>query len=263
MTTMTTTLLSVDWDYFFPNPFHGAANPKPLSSLYLYDWGHNETPFYIEGVWPGRAVSFLQAGVELPSLHHSYTNFWRKFKFTRSCKLYLAESHSQAARPEVRRGVRRVMNFDAHHDCGYTSRDYIDAVRGRIHCGNWMLAYNGRADLEVYYPPWRVRRDTSIINAQCPFSALKAGRRVFREPVSRVFVCRSGAWVPPWHDAAFDEFVKEPGLPIVNVGTYNRKFSIEGVRNDKYNINVNTERGGGHCENEHSVYDTRQGKLRA
>lgn len=34
----------------------------------------------------------------------------------------------------------------------------------------------------------------------------------------RVFVCRSGAWVPPWADPGFFAFLEEAPLPKVALG---------------------------------------------
>lgn len=55
----------------------------------------------------------------------------------------------------------------------------------------------------------------------------RAGRRNFHDTViDRVFICRSGAWVPPWHDQAFNEFVASFALPVIDVGTYPREWSL-------------------------------------
>lgn len=51
----TKTLLSVDWDFFFPNPFDGARMPG--ENLLLWDWNKRETPFHTETIWlPLRCV---------------------------------------------------------------------------------------------------------------------------------------------------------------------------------------------------------------
>lgn len=129
--TGTKTLLSVDWDFFFPNPFDGARMPG--ENLLLWDWNKRESPFHIETIWTSRAAGFLANGLPLPQLHPSHTIFARRFRFSPHTKLYLAESHSQAVRPEIRLGVNRVMSFDAHHDCGYGSvAPVLGSHRGTI-----------------------------------------------------------------------------------------------------------------------------------
>lgn len=239
-------LLSVDWDYFFPNPFQGGLYNPTTRYDYLFDWSYRESHFNIETLWPMRAASFLHYGYSLPPLYSGPSklctpsiDFWSRFHFSRRCRIYLAESHSAAALPRICRGISRVLSFDAHHDCGYSELDLLDALcRGRYNCANWMLAYRNQADLEVYYPPWRRRYQSENVDPldfnpnRIPFCPIRRRNQVFHGPtdtISRVFICRSGAWVPPWHDAAFESFIRLPGLPIIDVGTYPRKFSMDDV----------------------------------
>lgn len=235
-----TTLLSVDWDYFFPNPFDGAGSKYvPESHTLLYDWNHRESPLYIEALWPNRAAAFLSRNLPLPSLHPSHLSFWNRFTFTRSCRLYYAESHAMASHRRVRHGITRVLSFDAHHDCGYGSDSTIRAMNGIATCENWTYWYHSRIaragnQIEVHYPPWRTKPERG---GEFPFARIRDSKRTFHDtPISRVFVCRSGAWVPPWHDESFEEFIRKPNLPLTDIGSYSRSFNLDDVEDIRRRI---------------------------
>lgn len=204
-------LLSIDWDYFFPMPEEDGSA--------LYDWGHREAPLFIDGpLWPMRAGAFMSRGLDLPVVNDHWTGFWDRFHFSDGAQLYFGESHSWAADQRVVEGVTGLWSYDAHHDCGYRKDDLIQAMhQGRYECGSWVLCYwpqisDSRAwtdplDIHIRYPAWKdwkhqendcmiagVDRKTDLMGDETP---------VF----DRVFVCRSGAWVPPWCDEDYAQFV--------------------------------------------------------
>jgi len=117
--------------------------------------------------------------------------------------------------------------YDAHHDSGYPhkgDKDYLSRLleRGAWSCEDWMVLYRALgADLHVRYPEWRAWAVTGELEP-----AVYVDRRVDDGSVpdlefDKVFVCRSGAWVPPWHDEAFNRFVA--AAPIRS----SRKFDIQ------------------------------------
>jgi len=205
-------LLAVDFDSFFPNPL---GSPDRNVNDMLYDWGHRENTFFIEMIWGARAQTFLLNGVPLPDLNGLEQSFWPRFRFTRNARLFYADSNACAVSRELtgrRRLWESVWLYDAHHDSGYKQNEsaYELLSAGAWACENWMVLYAGMgAELHVRYPQWRawaldaepqpvVRVDRAVDDGSTPDVVF-----------DRVFVCRSGAWVPPWHDidARFEQFV--------------------------------------------------------
>jgi hypothetical protein len=208
---MTQNLLVVDWDYFFPVK-HPNEDPD-----FLYDWSHSESlPFFREAVWQIRAATFDRAGVPRPVMNKDWIDFWDRFDISDDATLYYGDSNVLALREEVRRSTgertAQVWLYDAHHDCGY-ERDLTDMARSlTFTCEDWMIGYRliDQAQLHVRYPdwkPWAMKKE--------PQPQVAVDRAVNREgngpaiTFDTVFVCRSGAWVPPWADHDFQDFVTD------------------------------------------------------
>lgn len=224
-------LLVVDWDYFFHNRLQAGDDHWPL-----YDWGHAESPFFIELIWPIRASGFIRNGIELPGTTGQQHNFWDSFQFMPGADTYFAESNSAAAHVDVAADVTEVWLYDAHHDAGYHSENPDElAEAGVWSCENWMMLYYCLgADLHVRYPTWR----WDAFDAE-PEPAVRIDRQIDNEDnrptevkFDRVFVCRSGAWVPPWLDQEFFAFLND--CPAdgeeYQVGGYDvvqREFNLE------------------------------------
>ena len=235
------TLLSVDWDAFFPTPAH--------DPLFLWDWGHRELRLFIDPdpIWVFRAAGFVRHGLPLPGLSGEQEGFWDRVVICPYAVLFFGESHAWAASEDVLDDVDEVWSFDAHHDGGYDDGAFERAFRGRVDCGSWLLAYwihraACRASCHVRYPAWRRIGDWVDTPETTPsFPDLDLGT-AFAEgetlPVfDRVFVCRSGAWVPPWHDAAYAAFLTAcPVADRVDLGFLGypsgpRAWSEEAVQN--------------------------------
>ncbi len=205
-------LLSVDWDFFFPTPSHDDPD-----RYFLFDWGHRDAPFYMSpALWANRASGFVANDRPLPPLSGEQDTFWSRFTFSKGAKLYLAESHASAARPAIVRGVSEVWSFDAHHDLGYDREAVDHARRGRYACDTWGLLYTEAAEVpvSVVYPAWKKH---AFEDEPGHLAGGLATRRLDDPALSlptfdRVFLCRSGAWVPTWHDDAFTAFAQ--GCPI-------------------------------------------------
>src|SRR5574340_1024527 len=123
-------LLSVDWDFFFPEP-----SPDDGRNVELFDWGHKENSFFIDALWTFRAGAFLRAGLELPGLSGEQEDFWERFRFAPDAELFWAESHSAAGLHEVEQRVTHVWNYDAHHDAWYAKLSHLllSLAKGQIH----------------------------------------------------------------------------------------------------------------------------------
>ena len=203
------TLLSVDWDYFFPNP-NEAGSSKP-GDLVLFDWGHREAPLFESSMmWHLRASGFLRAGRDLPRTSGDEIGWWERFRFADDAELWIAESHAMAAFVATRLRADAIWNYDAHHDCGY----------GPLHpdafdCSDWIRSVRVWIDPDVHvrYPRWVVHPsaqqsapDWADARIDDPDELLPA--------FDAAFVCRSPAWVPTWCDDAFTAFVAACPLPV-------------------------------------------------
>jgi len=196
-------ILSIDWDYFFPVP-------RKRPEAYMYDWGMQEAEFFTsaDGIWTSRAASFIAVGMGLPTTSGEEESFWSKVLIRPSASLWVADSHSALSDLVQRNGVENVeiWNFDAHHDGAYSKEACLLAEEGRISCDNW--AYWARClgvEVATIYPKWRERNPESSSKF---FSGLTFFDRVPQVLFHEVFICRSGAWVPPWLDEKFVGFLK-------------------------------------------------------
>lgn len=129
-------ILSIDWDYFFPDSMP-------------YDWGHSESMFHLEAIWPLRLSSVnILTGQEAFSEYAPTIprNFWKRV-VKNNPAIYLAESHATIAGMPMGNAI--ITNLDAHHDCGYKPNPDLD-------CGNW-ADYLGKKIKEYHlcYPEWR------------------------------------------------------------------------------------------------------------
>lgn len=242
-------LLVIDWDYFFPVNDDPSRNPNWM----LYDWGHRETPLFISGpLWAHRAIGFLTNGLDLPGLSDEWRGFWGRFTFTRNPRFHVADSNAYAAHDDVMRDAYydEVWLYDAHHDAGYDKASVVESraqrrqaiadriSAGRWGCDDWMILYHATgARLHVRYPKWKV---WAFDNE--PMATLD-DRHLDRQidtpdnrptgPFSGVFLCRSGAWTPPWHDKAFLRFISRSPMGLrLNLATFDddvltpRSFSL-------------------------------------
>lgn len=200
-------MLSVDWDFFFNVP-----------EIYELDWGHDEGfhPALQEMLWKHRASNFQLVGDPLPMTSGDEVGFWDRFRFTKDARLFIADSHMHAVDTRVHTmSVRRVWNYDAHHDAGYRSLDRL-MKDGYVDCSDWMAYYQlCGAKCHVVYPSWRADHHLKA-STQVPVSLHRDGAySAPRVPFSTVFVCRSSSWVPPWLDLKFVEFLSE--CPIKDI----------------------------------------------
>ncbi len=225
-------LLSVDFDYFFPVP----APEKDDECL--YDWGSREdVPFMKEGIWNMRAGQLLAAGKPLPQTSGLEKTFWSRFKFAPGATLFYADSHVQIYSPRVREGVQAVTSFDAHHDA-YESFAELKKT-GKVSCENWATAYAfAGVPVFVFYPAWRwgnsKPKATKFI-----FATGDAGSNLSM-PFDRIFLCRSGAWVPSWVDEPFFKFLEScPAQVKVNLdGMSRREMDWEIVEKTKEGVRL-------------------------
>lgn len=126
-----------------------------------------------------------------------------------------------------------LISFDAHHDLGYKGWSETKKVikKEQCSCDMWLcavLCWFEDLNARIIYPPWHSKEDLAWERKQIKenlperiLSRVKADlfeKRGAVSPLARpprgqsfdvqaLFVCRSGAWVPPWLDTMFNEFV--------------------------------------------------------
>lgn len=201
------TILSIDFDFFVKEKLE-------------WDWGHKESPLFIEVVWPIRASTMLAQGLDIiaeTSVIGNPEDLIRdleklKWEFRKKFKLSIAESHSSAYYALKGKKNLEIINIDAHHDITYGQTEHLN-------CGNWIacLALEGSVSkVTIVYPEWR-KKDNFDYPSDNTLEILdKLGVEVnivygieslAPKTISEVFIARSGAWVPPWTDDSFMDFI--------------------------------------------------------
>lgn len=225
--------LSVDWDYF-------CRQPKAM-----WNGGQDESASKTTVSWSIRAAFCLSRGMYLKeemSLRHARPvpgRFWRAlsalgYGFDGLKDIVVADSHKYAYRAFRGQDARnvRLVSFDAHHDLFYTSKHMIEHLTTeKADCGNWhmltLMRYSKLRSLLVY-PHWkglvewrRMMKNLQTVEGGESSLGIKKWIQSRVKPcvwpsphvraaagqVERIFICRSSAWTPPWHDEAFYRFV--------------------------------------------------------
>jgi len=176
-------LLSVDWDFFFDRPW------------VKYDWGiPEETNFSIEKLWVLR-WNPKTAKIE-PNPY--YKTFWSKIP--KPDILYAADSHlwAYAVFDMVKNKKATLYHFDWHHDALPAQEEVV--------CDNWLACLKKIRQTWniVWVTPGEVEleKEPSIPLKRISWEDFGG---IEQPPIG--FVARSGAWVPPWCDDAFFEFI--------------------------------------------------------
>lgn len=196
-------LLSVDWDYFFPNQE-------------WFDWGHSEKPIFLETAWTWRAgnKNLLSKERAIDVFRPDplrLKNFWSK-----TCGdnvpslLVIADSHADISNVfSVFKSSMHVYNFDAHHDLGYLQN-------GELDCGSWASYFLNSERIEKYtliYPEWRkAEPEAGVRDLKDRFGERISIRYEFEflllpKKFDILFICRSSAWTPTWSDDEWLRFI--------------------------------------------------------
>lgn len=221
--------LSIDWDFFVPE--------KPE-----WDWGHQENGLFIGPMWQLRMADFFARGEDLREEMKLATcapharKFWETmrrlgYKFTSKTRVTIGESHSQAAAPflAVEKDERiDVLHFDAHADSGYGDpAAVVETAKAKLRknetdCGTWLLtvALKVPTNVTYVYPQWKglkewksefkgdddPRLQEFLDHRAIVYDEERLVKACRPREVDRVFICRSGAWTPPWLDDEFQLF---------------------------------------------------------
>lgn len=208
--------LSIDFDFWsFEDP--------------NWDFVRNETELYSTAMWYHRCAGFATLGKDLTGeavIEDSVvspTDFLsllegKGFEFSERCRLFISDSHGYAYRSLMSAPrSSTIINVDAHHDMGYG--DYEAKLSsGYTEAGSWLEALRrDRKDLKIHqiYPSWKTEALEEAADVEArglenwSFSVLSSGDKLegLSGMVSIVHICKSSAWVPPWHDKAFNRLV--------------------------------------------------------
>lgn len=207
--------LSVDFDYFSREEEE-------------WDWGHAEMSLFQQLAWHSRVGLFGETSLEKYALPHP-RDFWQTlasagFNFDPCRSFNVADSHLWACPNflDLAPGQVEIVNFDAHHDMGYKDwkelkTEWLD--KDKVDCSNWLLylLYKyPQLTASCVYPQWKGLRE---IERGMPWEKRPGIKKrfnygVFNNELLRklagdvvgIFVAKSSAWLPPWHDKAFAEF---------------------------------------------------------
>jgi hypothetical protein len=242
----------VDFDYF-------------IREKEEWDWGHGESSFFRgTQMWAIREAQALALGQDLraetnpdkyanPKPLEFFETLHRMGYDFSSTPVFVADSHAFAYPTfcsMAKKKDRFLLNFDAHHDLGYNVKKIKEHLKVQeSDCGDWLLMTLMKCRKVkgyVVYPPWRgmeewddtfgkIKKQTehgalyekTIKTMATPFVWKPAVVKTFAKKVDCVFICRSGSWVPPWHDQLFVDFVESltniTGGSALNVYTSHEK----------------------------------------
>ncbi len=218
--------LSIDFDFF-------------IEEDRALDMGHGETSLFLNAMWDIRSRQFKivdSAAVEdgrldwrekMPmrnSIQDMFKCVHKNFEITRKTQAASAESHAALGHwLKENENVYDIVNFDAHHDINYGRS--LDVLKQKFDCGDWAghLMLNKRIDnYTQVYPEWRKKFPENHETDQHALRRRFGDRVKFAHfdsfmllkprKVDRIFLCRSGCWVPPCYDKQFNELSRFFGL---------------------------------------------------
>lgn len=245
--------LSVDFDFFVRSlgEWDWAHKESPFFRS-GFIWQTRAAPFLMQGVDLREEMDPEKYAEPKPY------QFWdvlqhRGYDFANTDYYIVADSHAgaghvfnQMANELGGEPADVLVSFDAHHDLGYCDWARLQGLleAGECTCDMWLCFLMQQwLDLEsrIIFPDW-MREDSSIkkqeehIRDLLPrdlwsrvemdfftrnnYISLLVSSPGEHLDVQGVFVCRSGAWVPPWLDGDFLDFVragaKAIGLPPID-----------------------------------------------
>lgn len=193
--------LSIDWDFFFDDSH--------------YDWGHQESPFFIETIWSMRALDMKIAGKEYteyaPKGVDQFLHMLKAHNLTPPA-LYIGESHLYAYGYFMAFPPDLILHFDSHADMSPKHPEYLD-------CENWLywlLKRKPKTNCLWIVPKHHDPKSEGNNLAKLPnFKYVRYGwfDDIWKQKETRTktdvimsYMCRSGGWTPPWNDGDFDKF---------------------------------------------------------
>lgn len=213
-------LLSVDWDYFIYTKKE--------------NWGsYIENSNTTVNLWYKRYILSKAQGVNIQDsfqLSSEVSTFWDKIKehfiFVKGTKVYVSDSHALSYEIAVNQNCDIVYLFDAHSDLGYGGLSSLDF---EVNCANWLgkLLKDGQiSEANIIYSPYTTEKPEYFkqINNAFNIRYLDLSELDINIEVCTVHICRSGAWVPPWFDERFIQFINALAIPFEMINCPVRKW---------------------------------------
>lgn len=189
-----------------------------------YDFGHNEDLRINHILWSIRASQFLARGKDIEKIvriepseispQNFYTHLVKKHVDITESEILSTDSHARIVDFLKSHKKINLVHIDAHHDFGYSDQ------QDRINCGNWvqfLVNQKKISKIHLIYPKWRDGYLLDFdLNPEVKLR-IEEWRKKYKIPVTisfglenlnpfkvnKFFMCRSGAWVPPWLDLHF------------------------------------------------------------
>lgn len=194
-------LLSIDWDYFFPDNFE-------------FDWAMDESQFFFyETIWPIRYSNMhLRTEQLAKDIYHPdqqlLNGFLNKVLINSNpSMLSIADSHTDIQHLiNLFPAKVNIYNFDQHHDIHYYDRK---PSKMKLNCGNWVSYFRNRInEYHIIYPPWRKDKPEHKDNRLNFSKSVSFDIPEHLPNFDMVFVCRSSPWTPSWSDHNWIEFIE-------------------------------------------------------
>jgi hypothetical protein len=214
-------ILSIDWDYFFPNNR-------------IFDWQFQDNKLvYCETLWPIRwsNLSLFDHKIIAKDVYHPDPQLLNGFLD----KLLINSNPSILVLSDTHTDIQilinlfpakvNIYNFDQHHDIYYGNK--LPKRKAQLNCGNWVGYFLDRIEsYHLFYPPWRES------NLEHTGKLLYTNSVSFTIPESppafdTVFICRSSPWTPSWSDHKWIEFIEY--FKTNHHILWNRKTALEYV----------------------------------
>lgn len=212
-------ILSIDWDYFFPDNF-------------VFDWQFQDNnKIYCETLWPIRWSNrnifdhtIIAKDVYHPDLQ-LLNGFLDKILINSyPSVLVISDTHVDIKILIDNFPKSNIYNFDQHHDVYY--QDHPIKIDRQLDCGNWVSCLSTQIkSYHLFYPSWREstpeESDNNYIDSIS--YSIPENPPVF----DAVFICRSSPWTPSWSDHKWIEFIEyfKTNHPIL----WNRKLALDYV----------------------------------
>ena len=194
-------ILSIDWDYFFPNNFD-------------FDWAMDESRFlFYEMIWPIRWGNIHLMTKELAKdIYHPdqqlLNGFLDKILINSNPSLLsIADSHTDIKHLiNLFSAKVNIYNFDQHHDIYYGNE--LPNKESEPNCGNWVGYFLDRIEsYHLYYPPWRksnLEHTGKLLHTNSVSFTIPKNPPSFQ----MIFICRSSPWTPSWSDHHWIKFIE-------------------------------------------------------
>jgi len=208
-------LLDIDFDYF-------------VKETVFHDFGYHESVFFMESMWDIRFITaygnpFSEPRDLTKELILDEDALKDVLYFIKKCNNVknwaISDSHLFAYRYIQDDAILSILDGIVHID---RHNDY-NILDDKIHAGNWLrYIKENLPGIPIYWIP-QSKKDL-YVDEKTVKGVMKIKNRIFLKSLNPskidcIYLSKSSAWVPPWHDSAYFKFQGELeklfGPPIV------------------------------------------------